>query len=150
MTAKSWRDARFGLATVRGASMQPALYDGDVLLVRYAVPGTPQRPAPGRLVVVRLPPDDDGHPRPLAVKRLAGPAPDGEPGWWVERDNPRVGVDSWTVGAIPADDVLAAVVARVWPPRWRAPWPPRPPRPPLLPGRRPPERHTRRQGEEAE
>lgn len=139
MTAKSWRNARFGLATVRGASMQPTLYDGDVLLVRYAVPGTPQRPARGRLVVVRLPPDDDGHPRPLAVKRLAGPPPDGAPGWWVERDNPRVGVDSWTVGAIPADDVLAAVVARVWPPR-----------PPLLPGRRPPERPTRRQGEEAE
>ena len=36
-------------------------------------------------------------------------------GWWVERDNPAEGVDSWLVGAIPDEDVLAVVVARVWP-----------------------------------
>ncbi len=136
MTTPSRRTARFGLATVRGASMQPTLYDGDVLLVRYAREGAGLGTSAGSLVVVRLPPDDDGRPRPLAVKRLAGPAPKGEPGWWVERDNPRAGIDSWTVGAIPDDDVLARVVARVWPPR--------------LPGRRRPERPTRRQGEKAE
>jgi hypothetical protein len=35
----------------------------------------------------------------------------------VERDNPADGVDSWLVGAIPADDVVARVLGRVWPPR---------------------------------
>jgi hypothetical protein len=33
----------------------------------------------------------------------------------MERDNPAYGVDSWQVGVIPADDVLALVLARVWP-----------------------------------
>lgn len=114
MTTRSPRPARFGLATVRGVSMEPTLYDGDVLLVRYADEGIGP-PSPGSLVVIRLPPAPDGSPRPVAVKRLVGPAPDGAPGWWVERDNPRGGVDSWTVGAIPGDDVLARVIARVWP-----------------------------------
>jgi hypothetical protein len=63
-------------------------------------------PAPGRLAVVTLP---DGT---TAVKRLDHRADDG---WWVERDNPREGVDSWSVGAIPDADVVAAVVCRIWP-----------------------------------
>jgi len=35
----------------------------------------------------------------------------------VERDNPGRGTDSWTagVGALPESDVLAVVLARVWP-----------------------------------
>lgn len=135
MSASSWRSTRFGLATVRGVSMRPTLRDGDLLLVWYA--GGPRLPlAPGRLVLVELPPDADGVPRPVAVKRLTGPAPDGEPGWWVERDNPREGVDSWTVGAIGDEHVVALVLARVWPPR--------------LPRPRRPERLTRRQRDEAE
>jgi hypothetical protein len=36
-------------------------------------------------------------------------------GWWVERDNPDEGVDSWLVGPIPEQDVVAVVRARVWP-----------------------------------
>ena len=63
-------------------------------------------PRDGRLVVVRLP---DGV---VAVKRATGRR-DG--GWWVERDNPDEGVDSWLVGAIPEHDVVAVVRARVWP-----------------------------------
>ena len=99
--------ARFGLATVRGRSMQPTLVDGDRLLVRYgAVPDA------GDLVVVRLPADAAGAPRPLAVKRAAHAEPDG---WWVERDNPAEGVDSWSVGVVLHRDVVAVVVARVWP-----------------------------------
>ena len=94
---------RLGLAVVRGRSMEPGLRDGDWLLVRYGA-----QPRPGRLALVRLP------ERPLSVKRLvfsdAG-------GWWVERDNPREGVDSWVVGAVPEGDVVAVVVARLW--RWR-------------------------------
>jgi hypothetical protein len=90
-----------GIAVVRGRSMEPTLYDGDRLLVCYGM-----RPRAGRLGVVRLP------QRPLAVKRLARRVPDG---WWVERDNPADGVDSWLVGAIPENDVLALVLLRVWP-----------------------------------
>ena len=95
------RGGRIGFAVVRGRSMEPTLYDGDRLVVRHA-----GRPRLGRLLVVRLP---DGV---VAVKRATRREPDG---WWVERDNPRVGVDSWTVGAIADRDVLAVVVCRVWP-----------------------------------
>jgi Peptidase S24-like len=89
---------------VRGRSMEPTLRDGDRLLV---VPGG--RPRAGRVAVVHLPGG-----RPLSVKRLAFPA---EGGWWVERDNPAEGVDSWQVGAIPAADVVAIAWLRYWPPR---------------------------------
>jgi len=82
--------------------MQPTLSDGDVLVVRVgAVPQV------GSLVVVRLP------RRPgVAVKRATKREAEG---WWVERDNPDEGVDSWAVGAVPDADVVAQVVARLWP-----------------------------------
>jgi phage repressor protein C with HTH and peptisase S24 domain len=91
-----------GLAVVRGRSMEPTLLEGDRLLIRYG-----GRVRPGLLVVVRLP------DRPVAVKR-ADHRVDG--GWWVVRDNPTEGVDSWTVGAVPDSDVVAVVIARLWPP----------------------------------
>jgi phage repressor protein C with HTH and peptisase S24 domain len=83
--------------------MEPTLFDGDRLLVRYAADV-----AIGDLVLVRWP------ERPVAVKRVVHREPSG---WWVERDNPREGVDSWLLGAIPDHDVLAVVVRRIWPPR---------------------------------
>lgn len=86
--------------------MQPTYREGDVLLVLHG-----GRPRVGRTLVVRLP---DGV---VAVKRAVRREPGG---WWVERDNPREGVDSWLVGVIPDDRVVARVVARVWP--WRI-WP---------------------------
>jgi phage repressor protein C with HTH and peptisase S24 domain len=98
--------SRWGLAVVRGRSMQPTLYDGDRLLVQHGA-----TPRLGQLVVVRLP---DGV---VAVKRATARE---RGGWWVERDNPAEGVDSWLVGAVPDADVLAVVRARVWP-RRRAP-----------------------------
>ena len=95
--------------------MQPTLYDGDRLLVLHGVP-----PRVHGLAVVRLP---DGV---VAVKRATRRVP---AGWWVERDNPREGLDSWTFGAIPEEAVVARVLWRVWPlrapvsrrphPRWR-------------------------------
>ena len=87
---------------VRGRSMLPTLRDGDRLLVRR---GGPVRV--GALVVVRLPAG-----RPEAVKRVVHRHQDG---WWVERDNPEEGVDSWLVGAIPDCDVVGVVQARLWP-----------------------------------
>ena len=96
---------RLGLAVVRGRSMQPTLQDGDRLLVLHGA-----SPRAGRLVVVRLP---EGV---VAVKRAVAHE---AAGWWIERDNPREGVDSWLVGAIPDHDVLARVLCRVWPlPPW--------------------------------
>lgn len=81
--------------------MAPTLRDGDQLVVRWG-----GRPAIGRLVVVRW------AGRPLSVKRVV--LHDQE-GWWVQRDNPVEGVDSWQAGPLPDVDVLAIVVARVWP-----------------------------------
>lgn len=92
---------RFGFAVVRGRSMEPTLHDGDRLLIRYHT-----TPRPGRVAIVRLP------ARGTAVKRIARRTDDG---WWVERDNPAEGVDSWLIGAIADEDVLGVAVARVWP-----------------------------------
>ncbi len=97
---------RWGLVTVRGRSMQPTLRDGDRLLVRGGT-GASRSAGVGRIVVVRLPGG-----RPLSVKRLVHREPEG---WWVERDNPAEGVDSWHVGAVPETDLLGVAVARIWP-----------------------------------
>jgi phage repressor protein C with HTH and peptisase S24 domain len=94
---------RVGLARVHGRSMTPTYHEGDVLLVLHGA-----SPRVGRPAVVRLP---NGV---VAVKRVVRREPGG---WWVERDNPREGVDSWTVGAVPDERVVARVLVRVWP--WR-------------------------------
>ena len=94
---------RVGLARVQGRSMLPTLAPATC-----CSSSTAAVPRVGRLVVVRLP---DGT---VAVKRAVRREPDG---WWVERDNPREGVDSWLVGAVPEDRVVARVLGRVWP--WR-------------------------------
>jgi phage repressor protein C with HTH and peptisase S24 domain len=85
--------------------MLPTLRDGDLLLVRRGA-----RVRAGRLVIVRLP---DGV---TAVKRATHRVPEG---WWVERDNAALGVDSWQVGAVAEVDVIGMVFARIWPPRRR-------------------------------
>jgi Peptidase S24-like len=92
---------RPGRVLVRGRSMEPTLYDGDHLVVLYG-----GRARLGRLVMVRLPGG------PLSVKRIAFRDVSG---WWVERDNPAEGVDSWQVGAVPEQDVVATVLCRIWP-----------------------------------
>jgi len=97
---------RLGLARVTGDSMRPTLRPGDRLLVRYG--GQVRR---GRLVLARF---VDGT---LAVKRASGrrTTATGRPGWWLLSDDPAVGVDSRHRGPVPDEDVLAVVVARVWP-----------------------------------
>ncbi len=92
---------RLGVAVVRGRSMAPTVLDGDRLLVRYGAP-----PRPGQVAVVRF---ADGV---VAVKRLDHR---GAEGWWVHRDNPREGRDSWSAGAVGDDGVLAVVLLRLWP-----------------------------------
>jgi hypothetical protein len=86
--------------------MLPTLRAGDRLLVRYAAPV-----AAGRLVLARF---ADGT---LAVKRAVEPRETrtGEPGWWLLSDNPDEGVDSRHRGVVAADDLVAVVVARLWP-----------------------------------
>lgn len=96
-----------GFAVVRGRSMLPTLRDGDRLLVRYGA-----RVRPGDLVVVSL--RSSAGPAVLAVKRAGHREPDG---WWVERDNPAEGVDSWSYGVVPDADVLARVLLRIGLPR---------------------------------
>lgn len=93
---------RWGFALVRGRSMLPTLQDGDRLFIRYGAV-----PRPGRIAVVRLP-DRPG----LSVKRIGRSDCDG---WWIERDNPVEGVDSWQVGPVRADAVVAIALCRVWP-----------------------------------
>lgn len=92
---------RLGFAVVRGVSMEPTLRAGDRLLLVHGA-----RPRVGGLAVVRL------SPGVVAVKRVVRRE---EGGWWVERDNPRAGVDSWSVGAVPDHDVVARVLCRLWP-----------------------------------
>ena len=86
--------------------MRPALSPGDRLLVSYR-----RSPAAGDVVVARLP---DGT---MAVKRAAErrTTRTGAPGWWLLSDDPDVGVDSRHRGVVGDDDVLAVVLARVWP-----------------------------------
>jgi hypothetical protein len=101
---------KFGIAHVHGRSMEPGLHEGDRLLVLYGA-----RPRCGKLAIVSLPKDAAGVPRPLAVKRLTRRDPEGSDGWWVERDNPKEGLDSWAagVGAIPAAGIRARVLVRL-------------------------------------
>lgn len=82
--------------------MLPTLREGDLLLARRT-----SCARPGAVVVVRWP-----GARPVSVKRLLRREPDG---WWVERDNPAEGVDSWSAGAVPPDGLLAVVLVRLWP-----------------------------------
>lgn len=90
--------------------MEPTLHAGDLLLTLWGA-----TTAPGQIAVVRLPDDSAGNARPLSVKRVVGPDPDDRHRWWLDSDNPREGVTSFDVGSIPASDVLATAVARLWP-----------------------------------
>jgi hypothetical protein len=104
-----------GLVKVRGRSMEPTLHTGDrVVVVRWAAPRL------GRLAIVRLPPDDAGMPRPLAIKRVTMRDPSDPSRYWVESDNraaPGV-ADSWTagIGSLGVDQIRALVLCRL--PGW--------------------------------
>jgi phage repressor protein C with HTH and peptisase S24 domain len=90
------RVRRLGLAVVHGRSMLPTLREGDRLLVLHG--GAPRR---GGLVVCRLPGGV------VAVKRVAARSGDD---WVVTSDNPE-----GSSAVVTGDDVVARVLARVWP-----------------------------------
>ena len=101
-----------GIVTVRGRSMEPTLHTGDKMVVlRGAAPRI------GRLAIVRLPPDHDGVPRPLAIKRVTMRDPEDPERYWVESDNQTMpGVaDSWTygVGSLAREQIRALVLFRI-------------------------------------
>ena len=81
--------------------MVPALYDGDVVLVKW---GAGIRPDDIALVRWASRPDQ------LSVKRVSHPVDDDH--WFVTSDNPHGSTDSKDLG--PAETV-ARVVARLWP-----------------------------------
>ena len=87
--------------------MRPGLRPGDRLLVDYR-----RTTRAGDVVVARL---ADGT---VAVKRAAERRTTraGGPGWWLLSDDPDAGVDSRHRGVVPAEDLLAVVRFRVWPP----------------------------------
>jgi nickel-type superoxide dismutase maturation protease len=98
---------RLGLAAVSGASMVPAYYDGDTVLVRY---GAPVRP--GDAVLARDPRERGRILIKRAIRRQDG-------GWWLLADNPYAPGDSRQFGAVADELVLGRVVARLWPLRRR-------------------------------
>ena len=108
-----------GIVKVKGRSMEPTLHTGDRMVVLHGAP-----PRLGRLAIVRLPPDDSGVPRPLAIKRVTMRDPDDPERYWVESDNQgELGVaDSWTygVGSLARDQIRALVLFRL-PHRLRLP-----------------------------
>ena len=92
----------WGRVLVSGASMEPALRDGDMLLIRYG-----GRVRPADVVVVALPGG-----RPVAVKRAVHRS---DAGWWVEGDGGPASTDSRRLGPVPPAAVLGRAVLRYWP-----------------------------------
>lgn len=99
----------WGVAGVCGASMVPALYDGDTVLVRYGA-----RVRPGDVVLARDPREPARILVKRAVRREGG-------GWWLLADNPYAPGDSRQFGAVPDGLVLARVLFRIRPLRRRRP-----------------------------
>jgi hypothetical protein len=108
-----------GVVVVRGRSMEPTLHTGDRMVVLRGAP-----PRIGHLAIVRLPPGDDGAPRPLAIKRVTMRDPADPRRYWVESDNQAApGVtDSWTsgIGSLSREEIRALVLFRL-PQRLRLP-----------------------------
>jgi nickel-type superoxide dismutase maturation protease len=90
-----------GVAVVSGASMVPAYYDGDRLLVRYGA-----RVHSGDVVLAR----DPRVPERILIKRAV--RREGT-GWWLLADNPYAPGDSRQFGAVPDELVLARVLLRL-------------------------------------
>ena len=101
-----------GVVVVKGRSMEPTLHTGDRMVVLRGAP-----PRLGHLAIVRLPDDDSGNPRPLAIKRVTMRDPTDRRRYWVESDNQSaIGVaDSWThgIGSLAREQIRAVVLFRI-------------------------------------
>jgi signal peptidase I len=101
-----------GVVVVKGRSMEPTLHTGDRMLLLRGAP-----PRLGRLAIVRLPDDESGNPRPLAIKRVTMRDPTDRRRYWVESDNQSAAgvTDSWThgVGSLARDQIRAIVLFRI-------------------------------------
>lgn len=84
--------------------MEPTLTPGALVLVWWG-----RRVRVDDLIVFAHP----HHEGLLTIKRVTGADPHDPQRWWVERDNPAMGTDSWSFGSIPADRVLARVLLRL-------------------------------------
>jgi len=93
----------FGVVRIAGRSMEPTLRSGDLVLVRW---GAAVRP--GQLAVFAHPVEGV-----LVVKRVGFPDPDDATRWWLERDNPGHGSDSWSFGSISREAILARALTRL-------------------------------------
>jgi signal peptidase I len=89
----------FGRVAVAERSMEPALRDGDWLIVwRGLRAARPIRVRPGQVVIAEEP-----------------------GGWWLESDNHGVpAVDSRRFGPVAAQHIVGRVVLRYWPARHRS------------------------------
>ena len=92
---------------VADRSMEPALCDGDWLLVWRGIRrDRPPRIRPGQLVIARHP----GQPDLLLVKRAGHELPGG---WWLESDNTAAGaVDSLIFGPVPIPMIEGRLLLR--------------------------------------
>jgi signal peptidase I len=102
---------RLSRFVVRGPSMEPALTDGDRLLV-LRLPPWAMRPPPDAIVI--------GRPRALdgaeIVKRVAkSDARHGRRGYALLGDNPVASTDSRSFGPVRAAEIAAIVLLRYWP-----------------------------------
>jgi nickel-type superoxide dismutase maturation protease len=99
---KRWPVMRVAVAE---HSMEPGLRPGDWLLAWRT-----GRVRPGQVVLAWHP----ERPGFLLVKRVAWREREG---WWLASDNPTpVTVDSARFGPVPAEKIVAVVLARYWPP----------------------------------
>ncbi|MDQ6649397.1 MAG: S26 family signal peptidase [Actinomycetota bacterium] len=107
---------RWFLVTVAGASMQPTLHPGDVLVVRRSA-----TVRAGDVVVASF----LARPGRLVVKRAMRQLADGN--WELAGDNAAASQGSESFGPVPPQDVLGRAVWRWWPVRAAGPVRRRPP-----------------------
>lgn len=93
----------FTTVRIVGPSMEPAIRNGEVYLVRRG-----RRVRVGDVVVMQHP----HRPHLLTVKRVV--RRDGH-GWWVEGDDPTTSSDSRDFGAVPDGSIRGVLVMRVKP-----------------------------------
>jgi nickel-type superoxide dismutase maturation protease len=101
---------RAGFLPIRivGRSMEPALYEGDLVLTRYKPQGLSEHAiarAMGQVVLVRR----TAEPGLLTVKRLKKAL---DTGYWVEGDNPDASTDSRQYLTISRQEIVGRVLFR--------------------------------------